>query len=245
MNTNLLLTAKIGFAILTIICAWILLKELNLGISKSNLTEQAKKKTSNVILIGLVVWLLLMSIWSLSGMMTDFTMFPFNFAPVLFVPLTFVIASLFSKKLSVILQNIPQQNLVRLQLFRFPVELLLWALFAAQALPEQMTFEGRNFDILAGITAPIIAWLISRNKISRTGLIIWNLAGMATLINIVTIAMLSTPTPIRTFMNEPANTIVGHFPVSWLPAFLVPLAYTLHFYSLKKLFATNKSLAAA
>lgn len=245
MNTNILLTAKIGFAILTILCAWILLKELNQGISKSNLTEQTKKKTSSLILIGMVAWLAVVSIWSLSGLMTDFSVFPFNFAPVLFIPLIVVIVSLFSKKLGIILQNIPQQNLVRLQLFRFPVELLLWALFAAQALPEQMTFEGRNFDILAGVTAPIIAWLIARNKISKTGLIIWNFAGMATLINIVTIAMLSTPTPIRTFMNEPANTIVAYFPVSWLPAFLVPLAYTLHFYSLKKLFATEKSPVAA
>jgi hypothetical protein len=243
MNTNLLLTGKIGFAILTIICVRILLKELNNGISKSNLTDQTKKKTSNLIMIGLIVWLLLVSIWSLSGLMTDFSMFPFNFAPVLFVPLIVVIASLFSKKLGIILQNIPQQNLVRLQLFRFPVELLLWALFAAQALPEQMTFEGRNFDILAGITAPLIAWLITRNKISRTGLIFWNLAGMATLINIVTIALLSTPTPIRTFMNDPANTIVAYFPVSWLPAFLVPLAYTLHFYSLKKLFAYKANVS--
>ena len=108
-------------------------------------------------------------------------------------------------------------------------------LFIAELLPEQMTFEGRNWDILAGFTAPIIAVLVSKGRISRTGIVIWNLVCLALLINIVTIAILSTPTPWRVFMNEPANYIVAYFPISWLPGFLVPLAYYLHFMSLRQM----------
>jgi hypothetical protein len=119
------------------------------------------------------------------------------------------------------------------------VEILLWALFTQNLLPEQMTFEGRNFDILVGLTAPLIAWLYQHQKISKTIVIIWNLAGIALLLNIVIIAILSMPTPFRVFMNEPANTIVTKFPSVWLPALLVPLAYWLHALSLKQLFQSH------
>lgn len=48
--------------------------------------------------------------------------------------------------------------------------------------------------------------------------------GCALLATIVTVAFLSAPTPLRVFMNEPANTIVTTFPYVWLPAFLVQAA---------------------
>jgi hypothetical protein len=116
------------------------------------------------------------------------------------------------------------------------VEVLLWILFIDGLLPEQMSFEGRNFDILAGLTAPIIVWFIRTEKISRNALILWNIVCLGLLTNIVIIAILSTPTPVRIFFEEPSNTIVTYFPVSFLPGLLVPLAYTLHFFSLRQLF---------
>lgn len=237
MKTNLLLISQIGFAFLTVICLWLLLKALKTGIDRSNLNNLTKKKLFNGILIILTGWLVFVSIWSWSGIMGDFSKFPLNLFPVIAIPLITVIITLFSNSLGEILRNIPAGDLIRLQSFRFFVELLLWALFVANLLPQQMTFEGRNFDILVGMTAPAIAWLATHQKISRTGLIAWNIAGLALLFNIVTIAILSTPSPLRVFMNEPSNTIVTVFPVSWLPGFLVPLAYTLHFYSLKQIFS--------
>jgi hypothetical protein len=239
MKANLLLIAQIGFILLTIVCLWLLVKELKKGIAKSSWDEARKKKFFNAILITIILWMGFVSIWSASGIMSDFSKFPFNFMPVIAIPLITIVIFLFSSRLSEILQNIPVANLIHLQSFRFFVELLLWALFTAGLAPEQMTFEGRNFDILTGITAPLMAWLVSKNKISKAALIVWNLAGLLLLINIVTVAILSTPSPLRVFMIEPANTIVALFPVSWLPGFLVPLAYTLHFFSLKQLLSKS------
>jgi len=109
-------------------------------------------------------------------------------------------------------------------------------LFIQELLPIQMTFEGRNFDILAGITGPIVAYLAySKKVLSRSVVIAWNILCLGLLINIVVTALLSIPSPFRYFMNEPANTIVAEFPIIWLPGFLVPLAYGLHFLSLRKL----------
>jgi hypothetical protein len=168
--------------------------------------------------------------------MSDFSIFPLNVMPILAVPMIAILAFTFSKAGKEILLQIPVENLIRIQAFRFFVELLLWALYLENQAPVQMTFEGRNFDVLSGISAPIIALLIKKEKISKTGLVIWNLACLGLLINIVATAILSMPTPLRVFMNEPPNTIVTLFPVSWLPTLLVPLAYGLHFLSLRQLY---------
>ncbi|MCZ6531756.1 MAG: hypothetical protein O7A08_02185, partial [SAR324 cluster bacterium] len=94
--------------------------------------------------------------------------------------------------------------------------------------PQQMTFEGRNFDIVAGITA-LALFLISRRwALNRWLVLVWNLAGLALLVNIVTVAVLSAPVPFRVFMNEPASVFVTTVPYIWLPAILVQAAWFCH-----------------
>lgn len=234
-NNSLLLIAQVGFALLTIIYLSAFVIQIRKGIENTNWDATRKKRYFNLVLGCLLIWMAFVSIWSLSGIMIDFTKFPLNFMPVIGPALLTPVILLFSKNWSEILRNIPVVNIIRLQHFRVFVELLLWALFVASVLPIQMTFEGRNFDVLAGLTAPVVAWLASRNYVSKNGLIVWNILCLGLLINIITIAILSTPSPIRVFMNEPANIIVAHFPVSWLPGFLAPFAFALHIFSLKQL----------
>jgi hypothetical protein len=240
MKTNFLFIAQTGFIALTLVFFTLLVREIKKGIDKTVTDPFRKKKMLTRIVFSLFAWGIFVTVCSLSGIMSDFSKFPFNFMPIIAIPLIATIIILTSKKLSEILQQIPVANLIRLQSFRFFVELLLWSLFTINLVPVQMTFEGRNFDILAGITAPFIAWLAANQKISRTALIFWNLICLGLLINIVGIAILSTPSPWRIFMNEPANTIVTVFPVSLLPGFLVPLAYVLHLFSLKQLFLKSE-----
>ena len=224
-----------GFVVLTVTFFGLLLKEFKIALSKSVFDHQQKKKTFNRLLLGLVLWAAFVSVWSMSGRMADFSMFPLNVLPILIIPLITILVITFSKTFREILIHVPAQNLVRLQSFRFFVEILLWALFIQNQLPVQMTFEGRNFDVLSGLSAPIVAYLISRQKLSRSALIIWNILCLGLLLNILVTAILSMPGPLRVFMNEPPNTIVTAFPVSWLPGLLVPLAYGLHFLSLRQL----------
>jgi hypothetical protein len=85
------------------------------------------------------------------------------------------------------------------QVFRVPVEWVLFALHRDGVAPVQMSFEGWNFDVLTGLSAPFVAWLAARGVVGRRGLLAWNCAGLALLANIVGIAVLSTPTPLRAF----------------------------------------------
>lgn len=236
MNTPLYFAAQAGFILLTILYVTLFLREIHKGVALTLWEATRKKRFMASLLTIVLVWAAFVSAWSLSGKMSDFSRFPLNLAPVIIIPLIMLVALLNSKAFGQVLRHIPAANLIRLQSFRFFVEVLLWMLFIGNLLPVQMTFEGRNFDILAGITAPVIAALIVRRKISGTWIVVWNILGLLLLLNIVITAILSTPSPWRVFMNEPANYIVAYFPISWLPGMLVPLAYYLHAISLKQMF---------
>ena len=181
--------------------------------------------------------MVILSTLSYIGFFADFTSFPPRFVIILIVPLvTLIWVSFFSNTTKELLNHIPGKTLINLQVFRVVVEVLLWLLFVQNLLPIQMTFEGRNFDILAGITAPIVSYLAySKNLLSRKGVIVWNILCFGLLLNIVITAILSMPTSFRYFLNDPSNTIVTEFPFVWLPGFLVPLAYGLHFLSIRQL----------
>jgi hypothetical protein len=126
-------------------------------------------------------------------------------------------------------------SLVGFQVFRVPVELILFWLARDGVVPVQMTFEGLNFDILSGISAPVVAWLITTERLSTKGILLWNLVGLGLLINIVIIAILSTPVSFRVFLNEPANTFITHAPYVWLPVFLVQAALCGHLLVFRRL----------
>jgi hypothetical protein len=236
MTTTLFPLTKAGLAIVTIVYFFLLLREIQRAVKASAIEESKKKKFITSLIVALVGWAGFVAMWSFSGMLGNFSLFPFNMGPVLVIPLIATIIFTFSKTFTDVLSHIPQHRLAYLQSFRIFVEILIWMLFVDNLLPVQMTFEGRNFDVISGITGVIVGYLSSQGKLSRTVLIIWNIACLGLLINIVTIAILSMPVPFRLFMNEPSNTVVGQFPISLLPAMLVPLAYMLHFFSLRKLF---------
>lgn len=227
--------AAIGFPLITLIFYGWGLSELKKALERSSFDESKKKRVFNKVLISLIGWAVFVAIWSLSGRMQDFSKFPLNLAPVLFIPLIVILIATFSKTAKEILVHTEPKAIIKLQSFRIFVELVIWLLFIEQMLPVQMTFEGRNLDILSGITAVIVAWLVANQKINKTVLIIWNIACLGLLINIVTVAILSMPVPFQYFFNEPVNTAVAKFPYAFLPAFLVPLAYMLHFFSLRQL----------
>jgi hypothetical protein len=111
----------------------------------------------------------------------------------------------------------PRTTVVALQTFRVAVELVLWGLFLADDLPRRMTFEGRNLDVLVGLTALPLAFLAWGGARRRAGLaIVWHVAGLLLLANIVSMAIRAQPAVISTI------------PFIWLPAFLVPVALLGH-----------------
>ena len=233
METNYTLT-QAGFIALTIVSFALFFRALQKAVVQTDLPEKHKRTLVPMLAIGVALWLTLISVLAARQVFFDFTTMPPKFLIVIIVPLVAIVYLTSRSATKKIVGQMPPHTILYLQSFRIIVEILLWLLFLENLIPEQMTFEGRNFDILAGIFGIVAGWIIFR-KPSRMVLWVYNIAGLALLINIVTIAILSTPLPIRVFMNDPANTIVTQFPVVWLPGALVPLAYTLHILSFRQI----------
>ena len=122
--------------------------------------------------------------------------------------------------------------LAAIQTFRIFIEgFLFMSLYEQEGIPREMTILGRNPDILVGITAPVVALLHWRGHLSPGWLLLWNLMGLGCLLNIVIVAILSMPTGFQIFGIGQPNVAVLRFPFMLLPAFLVPLAFLSHLYS--------------
>lgn len=135
------------------------------------------------------------------------------------------------------IEQLPLKVLTLLHVVRVPVEIVLLWLFQGGLVPEAMTFEGKNFDILSGITAPLVYLLAFRGgRVNRALLIVWNIAALLLLINIVTTAVLAFPSPMQQIAFDQPNRAVMYFPYVWLPAIVVPIVLFSHLASLWKLY---------
>ncbi|MEQ1922128.1 MAG: hypothetical protein ABL952_06435 [Pyrinomonadaceae bacterium] len=115
------------------------------------------------------------------------------------------------------INKIPLRLLTMLHIVRIPVEVVLLWLFQNGQVPQLMTFEGRNFDILSGTVAPIVYLIAFRGNATKRGLLIsYNVFGLILLTNIVTIAALSIPSPMQQLAFEQPNVAVTFFPLASL-----------------------------
>lgn len=174
--------------------------------------------------VGLLAWLVLTGIAGWLGLVRDFQRIPPPMLLLLLAAALLTTVTAFSRIGSRLLVEAGIAWLVGMQGFRIAVELFLDWGHRAGLVPIQMTFEGRNWDIVSGVLAVGVAWLAARNQAPRWLIFVWNCIGAALLLNIVVVAILSMPTALRRFYNEPANTFVAYFPYIWLPAFLVQVA---------------------
>jgi len=181
-------------------------------------------------------WLIFQAVLALGGFYANTDAFPPRF-PFIAGPALLFIGFIFIFYRKTFVENLPLKILTILHLVRIPVEIVLWWLYQNEQVPRLMTFEGRNFDILAGITAPIVMWLAFRKgKINRPLLIGWNIICLLLVTNIVVNAILSVQTPFQQFAFDQPNRAILFFPYVWLPGVVVPIVLFAHFASLWQLF---------
>lgn len=201
---------------------------------------QRALRGSIAIPLAILGWLALTAALALNGFFEDFSSIPprvvFAVAPPFFVV---IIATWKAPRA---LHAAPPRLFVTYQGFRVFMEVVLFMLYYVGVLPQQMTWEGRNFDVVVGLTAPLAAWIcLRRGREMRGVMIAWNLISMLILANIMVVGLLSAPTPFRVFTEGPANSVVALWPWIWLPSFVVPMALAGHLFSLRQLFLLRSS----
>lgn len=191
---------------------------------------------SRAVLTALILWAVITSILGLAGFYQQGYVMPPRFLFLVGPGVAAVILLFSHPRGRAFVDSLKISDLTLLQSVRFPVEIVLYYLFVASAVPEMMTFEGWNFDILTGLSAPFVYYFAFRRKLLKSGgLLIWNFAGLLLLFTIVTIAILSLSTPFQQLAFEQPNVGVTYFPYVWLPGIIVPAALLSHLVSIRQL----------
>lgn len=172
-------------------------------------------------------WLTLTGLCGYYGFYADFAARPPRILVLVWPPLILLAWSVWKRRPEI--DSINLRTLTLLHFVRVGVEACLWLLHRDGLIPQIMTFEGRNFDILAGLSAPLVGWFAFRNgRLNRPILIVWNLVSLALVLNIVIIAILSLPLPFQRFGLDQPNVAVVRWPYVWLPGVIVPSVIAAH-----------------
>ncbi len=186
-------------------------------------------------LAALAVWIAYGGALGYNGVISNTSILPPGIFYLL-VPIVLMVMIMASSNVGKsIAQSFPIWMLMGMESFRVVVEVFLHQLWQYGQVPKMLTYEGANFDILIGISAPVAAWLFASGRISNRVALTWNAIGLLMLANVVVRAILTSPGPLHFISTEVPNVSIGTFPFTYIPGLMVPLALVLHVLSIRAL----------
>ncbi len=199
------------------------------------LTARYLRECLRALLIGLPLWLIYVGLLSYSGVVSNTALRPPGIVyvalpAVLFVLLVFARSGVGAR----IAAAFPVWVIIGMQTFRIGVELLLHRLWVDGLAPRIVTYQGSNADIWIGLSAPLIAWLSTRGRWGERLAFGWNVVGLITLANAITLGALTAP-GLNLIHGEVPNVAIGAFPFTYIAGFFAPLAMALHALSIRGL----------
>jgi hypothetical protein len=197
---------------------------------------------NSITVLGVLLgWAILQCTISLTGFYQNWDATPPRFI-FLIAPWLILVIVLFNlKKGQEFIDNLKIEWLTILHVVRIPVEITLYLILLAKLIPEAMTFEGRNWDILSGITAPIVYYAVFKiKKVNKRVLLVWNFVCLGLLLNVVTIAVLAAKTSFQQLAFEQPNVGVTYFPFVLLPTLVVPLVFFSHLVAIRQLLSAKR-----
>jgi hypothetical protein len=192
-------------------------------------------------LAGALVWIAIVSAASFSG-----SLLPRDGPP---LPFVLLVASIVVLGIAIARSRIgdrlargaPLALLVGFQAFRLPLELAMHRAYTEGLMPVQMSYSGRNFDIVTGVTALVLAIAMMVVRVPAAIVTAWNVLGLILLANILVVAILSTPM-FAYFGADRLNVWVMWMPYTLLPAVMVLAAWAGHLIVFRALAQPSSSM---
>ncbi len=198
-------------------------------------TKKAKRKKTHLVL-GLLLWNLYIFVLDGTGLLQTFELPP-RFVFFMILP-AFLFTGIFiyRNQKSDWLQHIPKSWLIFIQSFRIAVETLFVFSVTAGILHPNVTIEGYNFDMILGLTAPLVGFLFLKKLISERVLVIWNYLGLLILASVIFVFMTTIFVPgIYGFESTPMPLEFTRYPYTLVAGFLMPVAVFVHILSIVQL----------
>lgn len=231
---NVLGLSYIGLSIFVII---VILSGYYKTILSLGLDIKERRKKILTFILPFLIWYIYLFLIERSGILLSMEMPP-KFPLLIFSPFViFLIIFYFRNRKNKSVQAIPIKWPIYFQSFRVFVELLILYTFFSGIIPKSASFEGYNYDILMGLTAPIVALLVYRtNNLKKRVAYFWNMVGIIMIlwVGFIIASSLYFPT-----IWGGAESLVSDdflkFPYLLLPAFLAPMGIFMHVIALIQL----------
>ena len=194
---------------------------------RAGAASRASFRAALLTLLAAVAWMTASWVAASSGVLGQWDRRPPPFAILILVTLGLSFGLAFGRVGTRLARETPLWMLVGVHAFRLPLELAMHEMYERGVMPVQMSYSGRNFDIVTGITAIVVAWLVRSGGGGRGLVLAWNCLGLALLVNVVIVAILATPV-FAYFGPEHLNVWVTQVPFVWLPAVMVLAALAGH-----------------
>ncbi len=139
-----------------------------------------------------------------------------------------------SRSAKLLIDTLPQQGLVGIQIFRVVGGSFLF-LWQDGYMPGLFAIPVGIGDIMVGVWALLLLVLMNNNRCPSGLIVAWNLFGLADHIMALFLGATTSPGPLQRYALEQPNYLPGAFPVAIIPTFIIPLSFILHGLSLWRL----------
>ena len=196
---------------------------------------RASNKNVTLVII-IAVWMIFQSLIAATGFFAVVNTIPPRLMILLILPLIGILALFFTRRGKCFIDSFDIKKLTFLHSVRIAIEVVLFWLFINKTMPQLMTFEGRNFDLLSGVTALLVYYFgFVKTKLGAKQILAWNFICLAILLFTVSNAILSAPTPFQKFAFDQPTIAVLYFPFVWLPGIVVPVVILSHLIAIRAL----------
>jgi hypothetical protein len=185
----------------------------------------------NATIAVLIVWFISALVGSLLGVFDSVPRPPIALGVFAAAPIAaFVACYLMSAAFRQFVSSLDLRRLAASQTLRV-VGVVFVILYHLGALPGVFALPAGWGDIAIGITAPFMAraW---KPPLPKRLFVAWNFLGSLDLVTAMTLGVLASATPIGILSGDVSTKLMGQFPLSLIPTFLVPLFLIFHLISL-------------
>lgn len=210
---------------LTAIFIWYLLHK--------KLSKLRETKTSFLILFSLLAWV------SLSHWLGSLDIFKVHSYVVPFIAfgMPYIFSQVLSRSqaLSKAVDSLPNHLIILAQVFRL-LGVLFILLYLEGLMPAEFAIPSGVGDVIAGITAPVVAYLYyKRAAVAKAVALWWNYFGILDLTIAMIAGPLTAPTLVQVLALNNPNDLILSYPLVTIPTFAVPFSFILHIISLRLL----------
>jgi len=196
---------------------------------------RASNRNTGLLMI-IATWLIVQSAVATTGFFIKEDTIPPRFLLLILPPLAAIVFVFLTARGEAFIDRFDIGKLTYLHTIRIAIEMTLFGLFLNKTMPQLMTFEGRNFDLISGLTAPVVYYFgFVKRKIGLKTMLAWNVICLAILLFTVSNAVLSAPTPFQQLAFDQPTIAVLYFPFVWLPGIVVPLVIFSHLITMRSL----------